>query len=81
MQLIGDEELDVAVLPVGDHFTMGTADAIKAVKYLRPKHVIPCHCNTFPAIEQDLDAFSSDVGKQTQASCVVLQPGQSWKLE
>lgn len=81
MQLIGDEELDVAVLPVGDHFTMGPEDAIKAVKYLRPKYVIPCHCNTFPAIEQDLDQFSSNLGKETKASCVVLQPGENWELE
>ena len=81
MQLIGDEELDVAVLPVGDHFTMGPADAVKAVKYLRPKHVIPCHCNTFPAIEQDLDAFSRNVGSETGAKCVILQPGESWEVE
>ena len=81
MQLIGDEELDVAVLPIGDHFTMGPADAIKAVKYLRPKHVIPCHCNTFPPIEQDLDAFKLKIAEQTQAKCVVLAPGESWELE
>lgn len=81
MQLIGDEELDVAVLPIGDHFTMGPDDAVKAVKYLRPKHVIPCHCNTFPPIEQDMEAFGKNVREQTQASCVVLQPGERWELE
>jgi L-ascorbate metabolism protein UlaG (beta-lactamase superfamily) len=43
MQLIGDEGLDVAVIPIGDHFTMGPADAIKAVRFLRPRLVIPCH--------------------------------------
>ena len=81
MQLIGDEELDVAVLPIGDHFTMGPDDAVKAVKYLRPKFVIPCHCNTFPPIEQDKAAFGSQVESQTQAKCRVLEPGQSWEIE
>lgn len=81
MQLIGDEELDVAVLPIGDHFTMGPDDAVKAVKYLRPKHVIPCHYNTFPPIEQDAGAFKSKVDAETQATCVVLTPGESWEVE
>lgn len=81
MQLIGDEELDLAVLPIGDHFTMGPDDAVKSVKYLRPKTVIPCHYNTFPPIEQDPEKFKSQVEAQTQAACVVLAPGESWELE
>jgi L-ascorbate metabolism protein UlaG (beta-lactamase superfamily) len=81
MQLIGDEELDLAVLPIGDHFTMGPEDAVKAVKFLRPKYVIPCHCNTFPPIEQDKGTFKTQVEAQTQAKCVVLEPGQSWEIE
>ncbi len=81
MQLIGDEELDVAVLPIGDHFTMGPDDAIKAVKYLRPKTIVPCHYNTFPPIEQDAEKFKSAVEAQTSASCIVLAPGASWEIE
>jgi L-ascorbate metabolism protein UlaG (beta-lactamase superfamily) len=81
MQLIGDEELDLAVLPIGDHFTMGPDDAVKAIKYLRPKHVIPCHCDTFAPIEQDVDAFKKMVEDQTNASCTVLKPGDTWELE
>lgn len=81
MQLIGDEELDLAVLPIGDHFTMGPDDAVKAVKYLRPKHVIPCHCDTFPPIEQDTEAFKKMVDEQTSATCTVLKPGDTWDLE
>lgn len=81
MQLIGDEELDLAVLPIGDHFTMGPDDAVKAVKFLRPKHVIPCHCNTFPPIEQDIEAFKKRVDDQTGATCILLTPGESWELE
>ena len=81
MQLIGDEELDVAVLPIGDHFTMGPADAVKAVKFLRARHVIPCHYNTFPPIEQDASAFKKMVEDQTQASCIVMNPGDNWEVE
>ena len=45
MQLIGDEGIDLAVIPIGDNFTMGPDDALKAVKFLRPKVVIPIHYN------------------------------------
>ncbi|MFW6075213.1 MAG: metal-dependent hydrolase [Chloroflexota bacterium] len=81
MQLIGEEELDVAVLPVGDHFTMGPKDAIRALKFLRPKAVIPCHCNTFPLIEQNLDEFKKMVEDETQVKPVILDPGQTWEIE
>lgn len=81
MQLIGDEELDVAVIPIGDHYTMGPADAARAVKFLRPKYVVPCHYNTFPAIQQDAEAFKKLVEEQTAAKVVVLQPGESWDIE
>lgn len=80
MQLIGDEELDLAVIPIGDHFTMGPADAIRAVRFLRPKYVIPCHYNTFPPITQDADAFKSDLEEKTSAQGVILEPGQTWEL-
>ncbi|MGH2561416.1 MAG: metal-dependent hydrolase [Thermomicrobiales bacterium] len=77
MKLIGEEELDVAVLPIGDHFTMGPVDAVRAVKFLNPKIVIPCHYNTFPPIQQDPQAFKQQVDTQTGATCVVLAPGES----
>jgi L-ascorbate metabolism protein UlaG (beta-lactamase superfamily) len=80
MQLIGDEGIDVAVLPIGDYFTMGPDDAVRAVKFVRPKVVIPCHYNTFPPIQQDAAAFKKSVEEQTSATCVVLQPGESWSV-
>ncbi|RIK47127.1 MAG: metal-dependent hydrolase [Chloroflexi bacterium] len=80
MQLIGDEELDIAVLPIGDFYTMGPKDAVRAVKFLRPKFVIPCHYNTFPPIEQDAAEFKKQVEEQTSTKCVVLQPGESWEI-
>jgi L-ascorbate metabolism protein UlaG (beta-lactamase superfamily) len=81
MQLIGDEGLDVAIIPIGDFFTMGPDDAIRAVKFLRPKVVIPSHYNTFPPIQQDAGEFKKKVEEATSAKCVVLAPGESWTVE
>jgi L-ascorbate metabolism protein UlaG (beta-lactamase superfamily) len=80
MQLYGDEGINLAVLPIGDNYTMGPEDALKAVKLLRPKHVVPCHYNTFPVIEQDAHAWASRVEKETQAKVHVLKPGESLTL-
>ena len=74
MRLIGDEGLDVALLPIGDCFTMGIDDSIKAVKLLRPRIVSPMHYNTFPPIEQDVGAWAERVAAETEAEPVVLEP-------
>ncbi|GAB6927026.1 metal-dependent hydrolase [Paenibacillus sp. JCM 10914] len=64
MRLIGEmNHIDAAVLPIGDMLTMGPADALLAAQWVRTKHVIPVHYNTFPAISQDADAFCSDLAK------------------
>jgi L-ascorbate metabolism protein UlaG (beta-lactamase superfamily) len=58
MQLIGERnEIDVAMLPIGDNFTMGPEDAVTAAEFLRAKLVLPMHYNTFPPIHQDPKAF------------------------
>jgi L-ascorbate metabolism protein UlaG (beta-lactamase superfamily) len=80
MALIGEEGLDVAVLPIGDHFTMGPADAVRAVKFLNPKLVVPCHFNTFPPIAQDAAAFAKSVANQTGATARPMAPGDSIEL-
>ncbi|MGI9253819.1 MAG: metal-dependent hydrolase [Thermomicrobiales bacterium] len=80
MQLIGDEGLDVAVIPIGDHFTMGPKDAVRAAKFLRAKTVIPCHYDTFPPIQQDAAAFATEVHAATDSRVVALTPGQSVEL-
>ncbi len=72
MTLLADEGVDVAILPIGDNFTMGPDDALKAVKFIKPKVVIPAHYNTWPLIEQDPYAFKARVEKETDAKCVVL---------
>jgi L-ascorbate metabolism protein UlaG (beta-lactamase superfamily) len=80
MRLIGDEGLDLAVIPIGDNYTMGPDDALKAVKLLRPKHVIPCHYNTWPLIEQDADAWAARVKSETDSIPHILNPGESFSL-
>jgi L-ascorbate metabolism protein UlaG (beta-lactamase superfamily) len=81
MRLIGDEGIDLAVLPIGDFFTMGPADAARAVEFVRPKAVIPCHYNTFPPIKQDPETFRAAVGKTAPATAVViLAPGETHTL-
>jgi L-ascorbate metabolism protein UlaG (beta-lactamase superfamily) len=77
MALIGRAGIDVALLPIGDNFTMGPDDALEAVKLLNPKTVVPIHYNTFPVIEQDAQAWKARVEAETQARCVVLDPGQT----
>jgi L-ascorbate metabolism protein UlaG (beta-lactamase superfamily) len=80
MALIGEEGLDLAVIPIGDHFTMGPADALRAVRLLNPALVIPCHYNTFPPIRQDALAFKQKVETETTARCVVLEPGEATEI-
>jgi len=80
MQLIGDEVIDVATVPIGDNFTMGPADALRAVKLLRPTHVIPLHYSTWDLIKQDANAWAKDVEAQTKTKAHVLKPGESFAL-
>jgi L-ascorbate metabolism protein UlaG (beta-lactamase superfamily) len=80
MQLIGEAGLDVAVLPIGDHFTMGPEDGLRAAKFLRPKVVIPCHYDTFPPIKQDVGEFKKNLEEETSARAVCLQPGGTWEI-
>jgi L-ascorbate metabolism protein UlaG (beta-lactamase superfamily) len=77
MQLLRGK-VDVAILPIGDNFTMGPDDAAMAVDFIRPKHVIPVHYNTWPLIAQDPTAFAAKVGKT--AEVVVVEPGGSWSF-
>ena len=80
MKLYGEEGLDLAALPIGDNYTMGPDDALRAVQLLEPKTVIPCHYNTFPLIEQDVDAWAGRVEKETNARVAALKLGESYTL-
>jgi len=82
MELLGRyDHIDLALLPIGDNYTMGPEDALHAVELIRPEAVIPIHYNTFPVIEQDAEQFKRAVETQTPARCVILQPGETHTLE
>ncbi len=81
MKLIGEEGIDLALLPIGDNFTMGPADAVRAVKLIKPKVVIPMHYNTFDVISQDPKSFATRVKKVSpKTKVVVLKPGDSFSI-
>lgn len=77
MKLYGEEGLDLAVLPIGDNYTMGPDDALRAVKMLMPKQVVPCHYNTWPLLAQDAQAWKARVEAETSTKVAVLAPGAS----
>lgn len=80
MELLSRENIHVALLPIGDFYTMGPEDALEAVKMIKPKYVIPMHYNTFPAIKQDPEAFAKAVAEETFTKAIVLDPGQYVEL-
>ncbi len=80
MRLIGEEGVALAMLPIGDNFTMGPDDALRAVKLIQPRHVIPVHYDTFGLIAQDANAWAARVNAETQAIPHVLKPGGSFSL-
>jgi len=77
MRLIGEEGIDLAVLPIGDNYTMGPDDALRAVKMLEPKLIIPIHYNTFDVITQDPDSWAQRVESETNTKVHVIAPGES----
>ena len=80
MALIGEEGIDLAVLPIGDNYTMGPADALRAVKLLQPRLVVPIHYNTFDLIRQDAAAWAERVRLETGSLPHLLKPGESLTL-
>jgi L-ascorbate metabolism protein UlaG (beta-lactamase superfamily) len=80
MKLIGEEGIDLAILPIGDNFTMGPEDALRAVKLIAPTRVVPIHYNTFDIIKQDPDAWAFRVKQETSAEVTVMKPGESIEI-
>jgi L-ascorbate metabolism protein UlaG (beta-lactamase superfamily) len=79
LQLVGrGREIDVALVPIGGHYTMDRHDAVEAARLVGAKTVIPIHYDTFPPIETDAQAFKADVEGQTSSKVVVLAPGESF---
>jgi len=80
MKLIGEmTKLDYMLLPIGDNFTMGISDAVKAVELANPKCAIPMHYNTFPVIEADPNEFKKKL-ETAGRKCVVMNYGQEMEL-
>lgn len=80
MALIAKGGIDLALLPIGDNFTMGPDDALEAVRLLNPKQVIPTHYDTFDLIKQDAQAFKRQVETHTESRCTVLAPNETLEL-
>jgi L-ascorbate metabolism protein UlaG (beta-lactamase superfamily) len=76
MKLIGEERIDLAILPIGDNYTMGPDDALRAVKLIKPKKVLPIHYNTWDLIAQDAEAWAKRVRRETKTKPTILQPGE-----
>lgn len=81
MKLIGDEGIDLAFLPIGDNYTMGPDDCLRAVKLINPKHVVPIHYNTWELIQQDPQSWAERVERETSAKVHVLKPGETFTLD
>jgi len=77
MQIIGEEGIDLAMLPIGDNFTMGIDDAARAVEFIKPKKVVPMHYNTFDLIKVDPEEFKSKV---KGAECIIMAVGDTIEL-
>ena len=78
MKLIAERTpLDVAIVPIGGHYTMGVDDAAYACGLLGAKTVLPMHYGTFPAIEADAGEFKRQVEDSTSSEVVLLEPGQT----
>jgi L-ascorbate metabolism protein UlaG (beta-lactamase superfamily) len=80
MALIGEEGIDLAILPIGDNYTMGPDDALRAVKLIQPKHVIPIHFNTWGLISQNEKSWAEQVEEEVNCHVHVLKPGETYTL-
>lgn len=80
MGVIGAEGIDVAVLPIGDNFTMGPDDSLLALEYLTPKVVIPGHYNTWPVIAVDADDWANRVRAKKSAQPIVPKVDEAFTL-
>jgi L-ascorbate metabolism protein UlaG (beta-lactamase superfamily) len=81
MQLIGElYEPEIALLPIGNRFTMGIKEAVKAVELIEPQIVVPMHYNTFDVIKQDPEVFRKAVEAKIDTKVIIMKPGESITL-
>ncbi|MCD0157272.1 metal-dependent hydrolase [Deinococcus sp. 14RED07] len=79
MTLIGDRGLDAALLPIGDHYTMGPEEAARTLDLLRPRVAIPMHYGTFPPLTGDPAVFQRE-GQARGVDVRILAPGEHTTL-
>lgn len=81
MKLIGElTKPDLALLPIGDNFTMGIDDAVIAASFVNAPVVIPYHYNTWPLVEADPGEFKKKVEEKTNSQCIIIAPGESYNF-
>ncbi len=81
MKLLAEmHSIAVAMVPIGDNYTMGVKDAIRAIDFVRPDVAIPMHYNTFELITVDPEEFAAGV-RALGVDGVILEPGESYRLE
>ena len=83
LQLIGrrGDKVDLALVPIGGHYTMDRYDAVTAVEFVNPAQVIPIHYDTFPLVATDAEAFKQDVENAGFSQVYVLNPGDTHELK
>lgn len=71
---------ELALLPIGDRFTMGIKEAVKAVDLVRPEIVVPMHYSTFEVIKQDPEEFKEAVEQKSDTKVLIMKPGETIEL-
>ena len=80
MELLGRRNsIDLALVPIGDNFTMGPLDAAEAVRMLKAKRAVPMHYNTFEMIQVDPAIFQKEAQKNG-CQVDVLKPGENIEI-
>nr|3X2X_A Chain A, UPF0173 metal-dependent hydrolase TM_1162 [Thermotoga maritima MSB8]3X2X_B Chain B, UPF0173 metal-dependent hydrolase TM_1162 [Thermotoga maritima MSB8]3X2X_C Chain C, UPF0173 metal-dependent hydrolase TM_1162 [Thermotoga maritima MSB8] len=79
MELLAEENVDVAFLPIGGNFVMDVEDAVRAAVMIKPKKVVPMHYGTWELIFADVELFKKKV-EEKGVECVILEPGESLEL-
>jgi L-ascorbate metabolism protein UlaG (beta-lactamase superfamily) len=82
LQLIArrGDRVELALVPIGGHYTMDRYDAVTAVEFVQPFQTIPCHYGTFPPVETDQHAFKQDVEQAGFSEVILLEPGDTHSL-
>lgn len=81
LSMLAREHVDVAMLPIGDLFTMGPEDAVEATNLIQPRHVLPMHYNTWPPIAQDAQAWAALVRERTSSKPHIPKVGEAFRFD